>query len=69
MAKLRIKCTVFVDVEVPDDPAYSAKFDIEENHCPGTGVVGAALEALITQHELAGTCWACPDGTCEIVQQ
>lgn len=34
-------------------------FDIEENHCPGTGNVGAALDRCMEEHEEASTCWAC----------
>lgn len=65
---LYVKCTVVVPVEVPDDPAYNAQFDLVENHCPGTGLVGAALAALIEKHDAESTCWACSlDGECEIV--
>ncbi len=66
--KVRVKCIWFVDVEVPDDPEYDAEFDLVENHCPGTGRVGAALDAAIAAGDASGFCWACNgQGECEIV--
>lgn len=68
MAKIKVKCTFYVEVDVPDAPDYNASFDIEENHCPGTGVVGAAVDKAIVAAKADGTCWACGlGGTCEIV--
>lgn len=32
---------------------------IEENGCPGTGLVGATLERIMDLHDIEGTCWAC----------
>lgn len=65
---IQVKCTFIIPVEVPDDPDYPLQFDIEENHCPGTGLVGAALMEHIAKHEEASTCWACAlQGECEIV--
>jgi hypothetical protein len=57
--KIKVKCTYFIDVEVSDDPEYSAKFDIEENHCPGTGIVGATLDQVRREAEAEHICWAC----------
>lgn len=54
---LRVRCTIEVDVKVPNDR--DPEFDIEENHCPGTGVVGSAIEREMTYHEVEGTCWGC----------
>lgn len=65
-----VKCTLEVPVEVPDTEEYAGieTFDIEENHCPGTGLVGAAIDALIKKHDAQGTCWACAvKGECEIL--
>ena len=61
MQKLKVMCSFIVEVEVPDDEedGYSASFDIEENHCPGTGIVGAAVDALMKRAKEQGTCWAC----------
>lgn len=68
MAKIKVKCTFYVEVDVPDAPDYNASFDIESNHCPVTGIVGAAVDAVTTAASAAGTCWMCAlGGTCEIV--
>ena len=65
---IQVRCTYVLPVEVPDASDYDAYFDIEENHCPGTGLVGAALEEHMKSHEKRSTCWACAlGGTCEIV--
>ena len=66
--KINVKCTLTVPVEVPDNPDYSVNFDIEENHCPGTGLVGAAIDKIIKEMNEKGFCWACAlGGKCEIV--
>lgn len=66
--KVKVKCTWTVEVEVPDDPEYDARFDLVENHCPGTGLVGAALDKAMREARAASVCWACNgDGKCEIV--
>jgi len=66
VAKYRVKCTVFVDVEYPED---IAKFMIEENGCPGTSAVGAAIDRAIEHGRKNGVCWACNlGGTNEIVE-
>ncbi len=66
--KVRVKCVWFVDVEVPDDADYDPEFDLVENHCPGTGRVGVALEAAMADGRARGVCWACNGhGTCELV--
>lgn len=66
--KLKVKCTVYVEVELPDDA--DASFMIEDNGCPGTGVVGAEIMRLIEHHEESRTCWACAaQGKNEIVER
>lgn len=66
--KVKVRCSFVVEVEVPDDPDYDAQFDLEENHCPGTGVVGAAFDRAYLKGNAAGTCWACAlSGKNEIV--
>ncbi len=66
--KLLVECRFTIPVEVPDGPDYDAHFDIEENHCPGTGIVGSALDAHIKAHDAASTCWACAlGGECKII--
>ena len=60
MKKYRVLCTFEVEVELPDD--CDAVFQIEENGCPGTGVVGNALYACMDECEPEGggaICWAC----------
>lgn len=69
MTTIMVRCTFTIPVEVPDDPDYDAGFDIDENHCPGTGRVGAALDAVMAKHAAASTCWACTlNGVCKIVE-
>ena len=68
--KILVKCTLIVSVEVPDDPEYDVHFDIEENHCPGTGLVGSAIDEVLRQAEIESVCWACNlQGTNEIVKE
>lgn len=73
MPLINVKCTYIIQVEVSEDEedGYSASFDIEENHCPGTGLVGRAFEEHYKRHdtgELKAFCWACAlQGTNEIV--
>ena len=45
MKKVKVQCTLVVEVEVPDDA--DPHFIFEDNGCPGTGVVGAAIDAAI----------------------
>jgi len=62
MALVKVRCTFVIEVEVPDDPEFPVQFYIEENSCPGTGAVWAALRQHMEKHEEAGTCWACALG-------
>jgi len=62
MSTINVKCTFTIPVEVPDDPKYDVEFDIEENHCPGTGRVGLAVRECIEAMDLEGCCWACALG-------
>jgi hypothetical protein len=61
--KVKVRCTFTIVVDVPvwatEESEYNPYFDLEENHCPGTGIVGSALDAHIARHEAASTCWAC----------
>ncbi len=69
---IKVRCSFVIDVEVPspeEDPEYDAEFDIEENHCPGTGRVGAALDKVMSRAEDLNVCWACNlQGKNEIVR-
>lgn len=67
--KIKVRCTYEIEVEVPDNPSYDAHWDIEENHCPGTGIVGAAFDAHFKACEAKQVCWACTlKGSNEIVE-
>lgn len=66
---IQVKCTFTLPVEVPDDPDYDAHFDTEDNHCPGTGLVGSALMEHMEKHDKSSTCWACAlGGKCKIIE-
>lgn len=61
--KVYVKCTFIIPVEVSDDwTPEDIHFQIEENSCPGTGLVGAALTEIIETNEQQSTCWACNHG-------
>lgn len=58
-----VEATIKLTVAVPDD--YSKEmilFVIEEEGCPGTGLVGRKLKQLIEDSNVTQYCWACPDG-------
>jgi len=71
MQKIIVRCTFEIPVEVPDEsevPGYDECFDIEDNHCPGTGIVGAAFDKIYEETTKEGFCWACKlKGKCEIL--
>lgn len=73
MPIIYVKCSFIVPVEVPEDEedGYDAIFDIEENHCPGTGLVGTAFDKAETEARAReGFCWACAlKGKNEIVDK
>ena len=65
---ISVKCTFVIPIQVPVDEEYDETFDIEENHCPGTGRVGSALTSHIEEFDKNHMCWACAlDGKCEIL--
>lgn len=67
--KVLVKCTFTIEVEVPDNH-HDPKFAIEENGCPGTGLVGVAFAKHLEAHESKMTCWACAlQAKCEIVSE
>lgn len=59
MQKVKVRVTLELEVEIPPDTDYDVVFDIEENHCPGTGLVGAAIQQAIAEHTKNNTCWGC----------
>jgi hypothetical protein len=56
--KFLVQCTLEVEVELPDDSA-DPEFTIEDNSCPGTGMVGSAIDSAIEYGQDHGVCWAC----------
>jgi hypothetical protein len=61
--KLLVRCTLYVEVSASDalNGAEVDDFDINENSCPGTHRVGAAIDAAIEAGDTGKThaCWAC----------
>jgi hypothetical protein len=60
--KLTVQCTLEVEIEVPDEhyPDHDQlRWQIEENQCPGTMWMGAAIKKAIKHGDENGTCWAC----------
>jgi hypothetical protein len=66
---VRVRCSFEIDVEFEDDTADDLiHFMVEENSCPGTSIVGSALEKLIADSDKSRICWACPTGKNEILE-
>lgn len=60
MKTIKVQCSYIIEVEYPDD--YNDDdliFDIEENHCPGTGRVGSAFDKFREEMDKTSNCWAC----------
>jgi hypothetical protein len=58
--KIKVRCTFEIEVEIPEgETAESMKFRIEENGCPGTGIVGAAFDQVYADADEGSHCWAC----------
>lgn len=68
--KVKVRCTFEVVVDFPDEDIDHVYFQIEENGCPATGVVGAAVQRAIEECDAgSGACWACGfGGKCEVVE-
>ncbi len=59
---VKVRCTYVIEVDLPDDYAadeHELRFRIEENGCPGTGVVGAEFDKVYQEGEAGSWCWAC----------
>lgn len=66
--KVRVRVSFEVEIEVDGDPARDdLSFDIEDNHCPGTGLVGNAVQDLIERNIGSDSCLMCPHGKNEII--
>lgn len=60
MPLIKVECRFEVNVYVPDHWTEEfTKFMIEEHGCPGTGAVGAVVDAQMARAERQGYCWAC----------
>lgn len=60
MLKRRVRVTFEIDVNLPSIMSEEQlKFMVEENSCPGTGFVGAALDKWMDDHSARGVCWGC----------
>ncbi len=60
MRRILVRASVLIVVEYPDDETNDhIQFQIEENSCPGTGRVGAALSKQMEEDEKESVCWAC----------
>jgi hypothetical protein len=57
--RIKVRCTLEVEVEVPANDDDFVRFQIEENGCPGTGAVGSAIDREIERGEELSVCWAC----------
>ena len=67
--RVKVLCSFTIEVEVPDDVGTNLRWLIEEEGCPATGIVGAALEAHQAECEKTGVCWACQlNGKNEIME-
>ncbi len=59
---IKVKCSYVIEVELPPDFAADLaelRFRIEENGCPGTGVVGAEFDYQYEKAQHMAVCWAC----------
>lgn len=69
--KVKVQCALTVEIEVPSGwTDEDIRFSVEENSCPGTQIVGAAIEAAIRRGKENGVCWACSlQGTNKIIHE
>ncbi len=56
---VKVRCSFEIDVEFNESDRDRIGFIVEENGCPGTGKVGAAIEKRIESQEKQNYCWAC----------
>lgn len=68
---ISVRVTMTIPVEIPDGlEGYDEIFDIEDNHCAGTGLVGIAISQIIKECDSKGFCWGCAvDSRCEIIEE
>jgi len=65
-----VQCTLEVPILIEDEEIVeNIQFHIEENSCPGTGLVGTAIDRVMAEAESKHTCWACSlNGVNKILQ-
>jgi hypothetical protein len=67
--KVKVRCTVYVDVEVPDHWTADDVAGHFEEACPGTGVIGRMIEDAMADGAKRSVCWACNlHGACEVLR-
>ena len=57
--RIKVAATVVVEVDVEVPEGTDPFFIVEENGCPGTGAVGAAIEKQMREDTGRSVCWAC----------
>lgn len=59
MRKVKVLCSFIVEVEMSEEDYKRRHFILEDNGCPGTGIVGAELDRVIEESDDKEICWAC----------
>ena len=64
MRRVKVQCTLIVEVDFPDgiedkEGFGGPHFVIEDNGCPGSGIVGMEIEKVMREEESKSCCWAC----------
>ena len=54
-----VEVKLTLPIEIPVYEEYNENFDIEDNHCPATGIVGSMIEESIKVFDNHSFCWAC----------
>ena len=63
MVEVTVQISALVTVVYPDGTDdHTILFDIEDNHCPGTGIVGLAVNNLFKKNEESDYCEWCNHG-------
>ena len=58
--KIKVMCTLELLIDWPYDTDINLlKFQIEENGCPGSGIIGYEIKKTIETAEKGQYCWAC----------
>ena len=57
--KVLVRVTLVVELNLDESYRENLDWTIEENSCPGTGVVGSAIDSAIAYGKDNCFCWAC----------